>query len=208
MPTYLSVSFQYSKEKITGQTVRHFCDALLRSGLSFAGGYWESEGASYDEIVCWNQRKLEQNFELGDAEHYSHDYKQMLFNYMDFSEVRLFIMNERESPYFSFELIIPEKEFFIPTPHTEALRLDRLELVENLAVQLWACETMDCIQAGWELADEAVSYADIAAGKPPRMCPFCIIPQSILREEWQVEYRRVGRDGICIRDVQGFQEMK
>lgn len=209
MPTYLSLSFQYRKSNISVHTVREFCDALLRCGVAFVGGYWTSEGDSYDEIVSWNQQKLEQNFELGEAEHVSHGYKQMRLQYMEFYEVRLFIHNERKQAYFSFELIFPEDDLLIPDPVYEwALRMNQLEKIENLAVQLWEHETMDCIQAGWELAEAPVSYTDIAAGDIPLIEPFCVIPKSILRRRWHVQYREVGRDGVYIRDVERFHKVE
>lgn len=202
MPAYLDLAFQYNKKKLTGQTVRAFCDALLDSGCSFTEGYWGSEGDSYDEIISWNQQKLEQNFELGRTEHYSHDYKQMCFQYAAFSETRLFIGNQQEDTHFSFDLIFPQNDLFDEdAPKPWVLRADQLEKVETLAIHLWETGTMDCIQACWELSDGPVSYRDIAAGSPPQIAPFCIIPKSVLRSGWRVKPQPVGRDGAFIRDI-------
>lgn len=46
-------------------------------------------------MLKWNQKKLQEDFELAYTEHYSHDYKQMLFNFYDFSEIRLIVNNFR-----------------------------------------------------------------------------------------------------------------
>jgi hypothetical protein len=67
---------------------------------------------------------------------------------------------------------------------------------------------MDCKQAGWELAEAPVSYTDIAAGDIPLIEPFCVIPKSILRRRWHVQYREVGRDGVYIRDVERFHKVE
>lgn len=205
MPEYLSVSFQYSKKKITDQTIRAFCDVLFSGGVSFAGDCKGNEGASCDEIIDWNQRKLEQNFELGYTEHSSHDYKQMRLQYADFSELRLFINNEREQDFFSFELLFLQDELFVNTAaNTRALRKAQLSKIEKLAVHMWENENMDCIQAGWELADAPVSHEDIAGGDSPLIDPFCILPKSLFREEWQAEHQTVGRNGVFLRDVERF----
>lgn len=205
MPRYLSVSFQYSRRKLTDHTVRAFCDTLLRGGLSFAGGVLSSEGDSYDEIIHWNQQKLEQNFQLGHTEHYAHDYKQMYLQYADFSEVRLCIFNQRKEACFSFELLFLEDDLFADDPvHTWALRMNQFTKIEKLAAYMWENEAMECIQAGWEYAEEPVLYEDITAGVRPLIDPFCILPKSIIRREWQVEYLDVGRNGAYIRDIGWF----
>lgn len=197
MPTYLSVSFEYSKKQLSGQTMRRFCDALLDCGMTFAGGYWGSERDSFEDIIRWNQEKLAADFQLGDAEHYSHDYKQMLFHFGSFSEVRLFIDNIRNRPFFTFELIIPEKDFFGGEDSVSGkLQPERLALVEELAVRMWETGTMDCIQACWESWDEPLSFANIEAGEKPCCVPFCILPRRVMRDEWQLTYRSVGRDGL------------
>ena len=211
MPTYHSISFQCSKSHITKKTVRSFCDALLRCGPTFAGGYWGCEDDSYEDIIQWNQRKLEENFQLGITEHHSNDYRQMLLTHPDFSEVRLYLHNMRKDPSFSFELIIPEQDFFDPWEpwaNPWVLRLDRLEQVETLAATLWASETIDCIQTAWEVSGSPVPYAEIAAGRQPQIHPFCIVPRSLYRSEWSGAIWPVERDGVCIRDISKFQVTK
>lgn len=206
MPTYLTVNFQYSKRSLSGQTVREFCDALLRCGMTFAGGYGAAEDNSYDDIVRWNQAKLEQNFELPGDEHYTHDYRQMLFSFEDFSEVRLYILNEREQPFFSFELIVPETDFLTEGEAASAQRLQLrpLALVEDFTVRMWEEGQMDCIQAYWEIGDEPKPFADIVAGIQPCCMPFCVLPRHVLRDAWKASCRLVGRNGCLIRDVDMF----
>jgi len=205
MPTYLSVNFQYSKRLLSGQTVREFCDALLRCGLTFAGGYWEAEGNSYDDIVGWNQAKLEQNFELPEDAHYTHGYRQMLFSFGDFSEVRLYILNERKEPFFSFELIVPEEVLLTEETATgQRLQSRPFAMIEDLAVRMWEEGQMDCIQAYWEIGDRPKPFADIAAGVQPCCMPFCVIPRQVLRDKWKAPCRQVGRNGCLIRDIDMF----
>lgn len=200
MPTYLSISFEYSKRQLNDTTVRSFCDALLAGGATFAGGYWGFENDSYEEIIRWNQVKLEQNFELGDSEYHAHDYKQMLLNFGGFSEVRLFILNERKQPFFTFELIIPEEDFCAGEDAASGkVQPERLALAEALAVHLWEAGTMNCIQAAWEAWDDPRSFADIANGEKPCCMPFCILPRHAVQPRWQLTCRLVGREGILCR---------
>lgn len=108
MPAYFSLTFELNKSR---NAVGAFCETLVHSGPVFKSGYWGFENDSFAGIIAWNQKKLDEDFELGYTEHHSYDYKQMLFDYADFSEVRLFIMNQRRKPVFSFALIVPEYDF-------------------------------------------------------------------------------------------------
>ena len=129
MPAYFSISFELNKSQTA---VKEFCAAVIDAGLVFKSGYWGFENDSFDDIVAWNQNKLDNNFQLGYTEHYSHDFKQMLFDFSDFSEVRLFVMNDKKSSTFDFNLIIPEDDFvewtknndeYIPHPDVSGLRI-------------------------------------------------------------------------------------
>lgn len=112
MPAYFEVNFQYSKKEDTVKTaVEDLYTALIRCGLSFKSGYYEAEHDPMADIIRWNQKKLDENFELGYTKHCSHDYKQVLFDFCGFSEVRVFIHNIKESDSVFFSLIIPEDDF-------------------------------------------------------------------------------------------------
>ena len=93
MPAYFSLTFELKK---THDAIGAFCRALIHSGLTFKSGYWGFENDSFEDMIQWNQKKLDENFELGEKEHHSHDYKQFVFDYFDFSEFILFIMNNRK----------------------------------------------------------------------------------------------------------------
>ncbi len=64
-----------------------------------------------EETTEWNQRKLEEDFNLGFTEHHSHDYKQVIYKFGGYSEVRGFWMNNYpEDGEFTHEIIIPESD--------------------------------------------------------------------------------------------------
>ena len=58
------------------------------AGMKFQSGYWGFEEDSLEEATEWNQRKLEEDFNLGFTEHHSHDYKQVIYKFGGYSEVR------------------------------------------------------------------------------------------------------------------------
>jgi hypothetical protein len=61
-----------------------------------------------EEIIEWNQQKLDEDFELGYDQDVSHDYRQILLAGHPFSECRAYIMNGRRS--LAFNCIVPESE--------------------------------------------------------------------------------------------------
>lgn len=151
MPAYFDLEFQYKKSDINSSTVKDFFSSLTGCGLVYKCGYWHSENDSLEEILTWNQAKIQSNFELGYDEHFSNGYKQMLFEFNDFSEVRLFINNESDCDSFSFHLIIPEDDFLDYSADDEVIRLtDRMNIIKDLAVRMWQAGGMSCIQTSWE----------------------------------------------------------
>ena len=84
---------------------------LNKAGMVFQSGYWGFEKDSLEGINRWNQKKLEEDFVLGETEHHMHDYKQVIYAYGSYSEVRGFWMNHYpEDGEFTYEIIIPVSE--------------------------------------------------------------------------------------------------
>ena len=146
MSTYFCITFEYSKSQLTNHTVSDFYNNLINNGLSFKSGYWGSEKNTLEEIISWNQQKLNDDFQLGYTEHYTHDYKQVLFNFYGFSVARLFILNYKKYDHFSFELIIPEDDFLQVKlgSKRKVIRLyDRMEYVKRLIEKMWDTDTFN-----------------------------------------------------------------
>ena len=204
MPAYFSLSFQYKKSNLNENTVRDFYIALLECGLDFKSGYYETENDTFLDIILWNKKKLDENFELGYDEHCSHDYKQMLFNYNDFSEVRLFMFNIEDEDTFYFYLIIPEEDFILYEEENEIHKIvrlkDRMKLIEDLAINMWEKECIECIQTGWECSDMEPSIEDIIKGYKPCIEPFCIVPERVACKDWACSTSKIGRNGIFLKN--------
>jgi hypothetical protein len=109
MPAYTTVRFQFGKES-RGALVRSFYKAFTSEGLAFSRVHaWGCRpDLTLEEIIEWNQQKLDEDFELGYDEDVSHDYRQVLLADHPFSECRVYILNGRLS--FSFHCIVPESE--------------------------------------------------------------------------------------------------
>ena len=205
MPTYFSISFELNKSQTA---VKEFCAAVIDAGLVFKSGYWGFENDSFDDIVAWNQNKLDNNFQLGYTEHYSHNFKQMLFDFSDFTEVRLFIMNDKKSSTFEFHLIIPEDDFveWIKTndeyiPHN---KIEKMNLLKAVAKILWNSLEILAIQTAWECSDCPPKAKHISSKIKPQAEPFCIIKESALIDKLGLPFEKVGQNGVLIEDYDNW----
>lgn len=203
MPAYFSLTFELNKAH---DAIGAFCEILIHSGLIFKSGYWGFEKDSFEDIIQWNQKKLDENFELEETEHHSHDYKQFVFDYFDFSEVRLFIMNNRKEPTFTFELIVPEgdlREYAEKENGKYSVQRNtkRMEQLKSLAKNVWIHSSVLAIQTSWECSSCPPVAAKIAAGMEPQAEPFCILNASSLKNETDFVFENLERNGVLIEDI-------
>jgi len=211
MSTYFNITFEFNK----GSTaIIDSYNALIRSGLVFKCGCFECENDTFEDIVNWNQSKLNENFVLGYTEHPSHDYKQMCFEYSDFSEVRLYIMNDKKSSTFTLKLIIPEKDLGeYNEEHSEGKinyiwiqKVEKMEQLKQLAKKIWKYSKVLTIQTGWELSDEPPKYADISIKNPIQAEPFSIIPSVKYYKQWGMKASCIERDGIFLENEEATND--
>lgn len=203
MPAYFSLTFELNKSQ---NAISAFCESLIHSGLVFKSGYWGFENDSFDDIIKWNQKKLDENFQIRFTEHHSHDYKQMLFDYFDFSEVRLFVMNNRKKRTFSFVLIVPEDDLLNYTEENEGKysvqrNTERMEHLKSVAKKMWVGTAALAIQTGWEASDIPPSAGEIAKGIKPQIEPFCIINSFSFEKDHVLVYEYIERSGVLIEDI-------
>lgn len=199
MPGYFTVNFAYRKSETSAAAAESFVRALIDRGLSYKSGVWHSEKDSLEDIIVWNRRKLESNFSLGATEHYSNDYKQMLFNWEGFSEARLFINNEAEDEFFSFSLIVPEINLIDFRNGEWAAEPEKMKRLEELALGVWSRESLSCIQTSWEYSYGARAPEEIEQGAEPSSEPFSIIPGNLYRECWGAAVDKAERNGLLLR---------
>lgn len=201
MATYFCITFEYSKSGLTNHTVSDFYNNLINNGLSFKGGYWGSEKNTLEEIISWNQQKLNDDFQLGYTEHYTHDYKQVLFNFYGFSVARLFILNYKKYDHFSFELIIPEDDFLHVKRgrKRKVIRLyDRMEYVKSLIEKMWDTDTFNYINTTWESTSGYSPVNDLKNNKEPIIQPYAVIPTELFRDTLKCQSQIIGNNGIML----------
>lgn len=202
MPAYFSLTFELNK---THDAIAAFCETLIHSGLTFRSGYWGFENDSFEDIIQWNQKKLNENFELRETEHYSHGYKQFVFNYLNFSEVRLYVMNNRKESTFTFDLIVPEddlREYVEKEDGNYSVQrnTERMEQLKSLAKNVWIHSSVLAIQTSWECSSYPPMAEKIAAGMKPQAEPFCIL-NSFLQNEADFVFEKIERNGVLMEDI-------
>ncbi len=204
MPAYFSLILEFSRKNICPGLMQNFQEALASAGLAFQSGYWESEQDNLQSILNWNQKLLEQDFELGYDENVSHDYKQMLFRLDGFRHVRGFWMNRypvREE--FSFALVIPEAELFGDDVTTlkESYLPEKMQILRDLACQLWEVCPVMSIQTELELTGSCACYQDIVYGKErPSAHPFAILPRNAAKTKDFMQFQKTSlhRGGMLL----------
>lgn len=205
MPAYFSISFELKKGP---NAIIEFFYALNQTGLKFKSGFWGFENDSFDDIVKWNQSKLDDDFILGFTEHYSHGYKQMLFHYSDFSEVRLFIMNNVRESTFLAHLIVPEDdlvEYVEENGQYVANKMqERMEHLKQLAKTIWTVSSALTIQTAWECSDAPVKYDKISPNCPPQTEPFSIISSKKCFKQWDIKKKYIERDGVFLEQEENW----
>lgn len=200
MPAYFAIDFAYRKSDIIDTTFKSFVQNLIRFGLLFKSGFWHAENDSFDDIINWNQQKLKSNFILGYKEHYSKDYKQILFNYEGFSEVRLFISLDASLDSFSFELIVPEEDLYRYENNKVCKSKKKMNLLEELALNMWNAENISCIQTYWECSDVPPSPEEINHGAIPSSEPFSIVSENVYKECWNLVVKKTQRSGLLLKN--------
>ena len=205
MPAYFSVTLEFSRKNIFPDFMQNFYSVLSSAGLTFKSGYWDSEQDDLQSILNWNQKKLEQNFKIGYSEHFSHDYKQMLFAFEDFHEIRGFWMNQYPvQDEFTFEIIIPEYEIFGDEVYSknQAYIPEKMQKIQDIACYLWEhFPPVMTIQTELEIIGACVPEQAILSGqKLPSAYPFAIVSEKTAQNNGFVQFTKsnLGRNGIFL----------
>lgn len=209
MPAYFNMSLEFQRKDIYPMFTRDFQELLQKAGLKFQSGFWGSENNSLEEILEWNQNHLEDNFKLGFKEHYSQNYKQMLFTYNDFTHVRGFWFNKYPlESEFTYEIIIPELEILAydwdSQPGKEygiCYNKQAVSILVNSALELWKSPLVKSIQTGLEAMDGVSSAAEMRLGKEPFVYPFAIVPDCFWEQmkDKGFQMERVHPEGMLLR---------
>lgn len=201
MPACFDLALQFRKADICPGFVTSFHAALAEVGVEFVSGYLEYAALSQEEIAAWNQEKLEKNFSLKDTEHFSHDYRQSVYRFGDYSEVRGFWLNEdQEAEEVYYYLILPESE--VLDGAGQFFRPKREEELLALAERLWQFPPVGAIQAELELDGPTVSLGELRRGESPILDPFAIVEPDCRPRDPELRLTKLtrGRPGLLARE--------
>lgn len=185
MPAYFEVTFEVPKGP---NVIYEFYHVLMQSGLTFKSGFWGFEEDALEDILNWNQKKMDADFEIGFEEHHSHDYKQIQFEFGDFSEARVFILNTKNAPSFSVLLIVPEDDLIKYEKNDDKYNVirntEKMSSIMELVKKVWTDYNVLSIQTGWECSDCPPKYAELSEDRLPQIEPFAIIPRNCVSETY------------------------
>lgn len=178
MSAYFNLSVQFRRDELYPTFVKDFYTMLGEAGMKFLSGYWGFEEDSLEETIEWNQRKLEDDFNLGFTEHHMHDYKQVVYSFGSYSEVRGFWMNNYpEDGEFTHEIIIPESDVLVEECSAR-FKKEKMEELLELSKEIWQFSPVRAIQTGLEGNDASISLAKLAEGRYPNIWPFAIVEET------------------------------
>lgn len=200
MPAYFSMTIQMRAERLTDRYVEQLYSSIMELGYSFKSGFWFHENAAYAEIVDWNQKKLEQGFELGYTEDGSHDYMQILFNAKEFKEMRGFWMHMGDE--LAFELIVPEYDVFDFTDGG-IINWDKMESLQKIGIHIWEKGLADAIQTSFECG-EGCNLSFVLNRKKMAIDSFAIISADTAAGFHDKFFEgktlsKIGNDGVLIK---------
>lgn len=216
MPAYFNLSLLFRRKDIYHTFVKDFYEAMEDAGIKFKSGFWGFEGDSWEEIIKWNQEKLEQNFCLGCTQHHKHGYKQMLYDFYVFSEARGFWMNRYpEADAFTYEFIVPEDEVvcyecvgkevlengFPCEVLKERFLEEKVNVLVEAAKKIWQFPYVKAVQTGLEESSASAGLTELETGGLPNIQPFAIVEEIGAAAEAS-RYPAIpmeGRKGILLR---------
>jgi hypothetical protein len=185
VPTYYSVGFQYDRAAVRPGFLRDLYSTMLRGEFQYGGVLaWGCRGdLTLDEVIHWNQERLDRDFELGFTEHVSNDYRQVLLRHPQYSECRVIVLNGSRVIY----VIVPEDDVLeIGGPFPAELcgvdaeglagytRPGQVEPLKRLALAVWQSGLVVSVQTYGELG-APTDYAPLREGEAPSMLPFAIV---------------------------------
>lgn len=164
----------FEHNRIKPNFVKEIYSQIIACGFDFKSGYWFHKDANFDEIIEWNQGRLESGFRLGLTQHVKHGYMQILFESKYFSELRgYWIYSDKDVV---FNLIVPESDILDCEGGSYFIE-SKITPMKSLAIKLWESNAVDAIQTNLELDYGYYNLPDILTGKNISVNPFAILPE-------------------------------
>lgn len=203
MPAYFSMVTTVRKEDDYEEFFARYIECLIDNGYAFKSGYYEAANKSLEELIEINVTKLRENFELGYDASIHNDYKQIVFEYPNLSEVRIFIINDGQGDYYTISLIIPEDDIIDRNGGEPDYDDAFMNELKKLAMDIWRYRNVDNIQTELELSDGAALPGEMEAGASASIEPFAIVEKERYHSADSDKYisLEIERGGILIENA-------
>lgn len=192
MPNYFSIIIDFDPSLNNQTLVSDFYDRFAECGASFIGGYFKSEGYSFEKVLEANREYLAGR----SKDPHNGGFYQIMFRFGDFSEFRGYWHKSEDD--LKFWLIVPQDEFYAKSKDGTKELPERMDLVKNLCLRLWELPAVICIQTSWESSGLAPKFNDISADCPPFTEIFSIIRDDKYSDGWLFESKPIEKNGILL----------
>lgn len=183
MPAYFMVEFSFYRTAIHSNFVSDIYQIFFQHGMEFKRGFWHGENMTLNEIIAWNQKRVEAGFEFGLEEDVKLDYRQILLLHPAYSEMRLLLTCSGQEVRLS--LLVPESDLIIGDEEYRFIGSKLRPLLE-LACAVWAGGKPALVQSCLEL-EGGISLKQAEAGRTPCVDPFAMIAPPLLQEAMDLD---------------------
>ncbi len=187
MPAYFTVEFSFAKSVLYADFVKDSYQIFFAQGMLFKEGFWHGKDMKLEEIIRWNQNKLEAGFSFGLEEDVTLDYRQITLLHPDYSELRLLWSGTADEIRLSW--LITESDIIVGAEEY-AFLAEKIAYVMQAAQAFWQTGKASLVQSCLEL-EGGISLRQLAKGD----CP-CIDPFAFVAKEWMLPESRL--EGIKI----------
>ena len=178
MPAYFTMTVVYDLDFLDYDSLKITLKYMEDAGMTFRSGYWTSKDDTFDEIVYHDQKLLEGDYVPEPEDDVRIGYKQMLFDFGGFSEVRVAVRNhEPDEKSYCIDIYIPEEEIFEDGEGGSVYRTEAVDSLIALAKGIWLDPAVRVIETETESGSGAVPEQDIMVGKLPEAHPFAVISE-------------------------------
>ncbi|MEY8347292.1 hypothetical protein AALF16_03085 [Bacillus cereus] len=194
MPPYFSIEFSFNSKEIYPNFVNDIYSVFFNNNFTFKHSY-DKDNSSIDQIIKWNQRKLEKEvmheFTPLTEESY---YKQIILENDLFQEVRLFWMFLRRE--IRLILITPENEVL---DNNERFIPSKIEPFLHISKKVWELTNVSAIQTSLECdGGTAMLYKLQNRQEQLWVRAFVIVNESMIDVPHNYDMYKIERNGVVL----------
>jgi hypothetical protein len=204
MPAYCKLSLSYDRAALPPDFIRCLYQTVLDGDFAYGGVLaWYCPGdVELEEVIRWNQERLDRDFVLGFKEHVANDYRQVIAKHPRFRECRVIIRHGTHC----VGVIVPESDLCIGALERGGIRREQVEPLKQLALTLWSRGWFTSVQTYGELG-QATPYDELKNGLGPSMLPFAILDSACFtafsrtfEDDRDLRISRLGSGGFLIEN--------